>query len=67
MESLRELLDEDQISNLEPNPSAELLRPTPPIVQTESNWPLLTVTKACSRNNSNDIPETNFIILLRLL
>ncbi len=27
------------------HPSAKLLQPPPPIMQTESNWPLLTVSK----------------------
>jgi coatomer protein complex subunit alpha (xenin) len=40
-----EHMDEDQVSKVKPRPSARLLRPSPPLIQSESNWPLLTVSK----------------------
>ena len=44
-QSIGEHMEEDQVSKVVPNPSARLLRPSPPLIQSESNWPLLTVSK----------------------
>lgn len=43
-ESIKETLD-DQSPLPEVMPGAQLLQPPPPIMQTETNWPLLTVSK----------------------
>jgi hypothetical protein len=43
-EAIKASLPEDTIL-LEVHPGAQLLTPPPPIMQTETNWPLLTVSK----------------------
>ena len=40
----------------EVHPNAKLLQPPPPIMQTESNWPLLTVTKGFFEGIANKGP-----------
>jgi coatomer protein complex subunit alpha (xenin) len=45
-ENLAEYLQEENLSNITASPDAQLLVPTPPLVQSENNWPLLTVSKS---------------------
>ncbi|XP_077868363.1 coatomer subunit alpha-like isoform X2 [Saccoglossus kowalevskii] len=42
---LQEMFDPEKERLPEVNPNARLLQPPPPIMQSEDNWPLLTVTK----------------------
>ena len=44
-ETLKQQLDAADQTVPSTNPSAVLLQPPPPIAQSESNWPLLTVSK----------------------
>jgi len=44
-EKIREGVDEEKQPLPQPSPGARLLQPPAPIAQSETNWPLLTVTK----------------------
>jgi coatomer protein complex subunit alpha (xenin) len=45
-ENLAQDIGEDLVQKLKPSPSARLLCPSPALMQTETNWPLLTVSKS---------------------
>lgn len=45
--NLEDLMSKEQVPNITPDPNAILLRSCPPLIQSESNWPLLTVSKVC--------------------
>ncbi|CAL8120900.1 unnamed protein product [Orchesella dallaii] len=45
-EQLKELMDEEQLQNFKPSPTAKLLVPPPPLFLMDENWPLLTVTRS---------------------
>lgn len=62
-DQLRELLDEEQLENLKPEPNAKLLCPPSPLFVCDENWPLLTVTRVKEMQKSTRHYHKNLLFI----